>query len=160
MESIGNNGVDPGVSEQLFGGRVAQLRQQRGLTQTQLAYQMTQFGHDMQRNTITKLESGRRPTRISEVVTLALILDVEVADLVPTPEDLSPVARRLREAETAERDAESKLMEAQNFLADLQDKVPMAEGLVAEAERELKNARLELAKIKNETTSRSTSKEK
>lgn len=68
--------------KQSFGRRVAKLRKAAGLTQGDLAERMSQGGRSYAQSTIAKIEKATRPTSVEELYMLALILEVDVADLV------------------------------------------------------------------------------
>ncbi|OBG69246.1 hypothetical protein A9X05_05280 [Mycobacterium sp. E3298] len=72
---------------QTFGARVRDLRKAKGLSQEDLARDLSFSGRSYHQTTIAKLESGSRPTSVEELYLLALVLDVEVADFFgPDPE--------------------------------------------------------------------------
>lgn len=68
----------------LVGRNTAEFRGQRGLSQAELATRLaTQLGkNSIDPTTITRLESGKRPTTVDELVALAQILDVDVNSLL------------------------------------------------------------------------------
>lgn len=68
-----------------FGGRLRDTRKIRGLTQEQLAAEMTAAGQGMHQTTIAKIESGDRPVSLSEAVHFARILKRELGDLASPP---------------------------------------------------------------------------
>lgn len=69
--------------EQFAGRRVATLRNERGWTQQELAERLAQLGHEMHQTTVAKLESGRRPIRLNELIALATLLEVPATSLMP-----------------------------------------------------------------------------
>lgn len=64
-----------------FGSRVRDLRKSQGLTQQDLADALSYVGRSYHQVTIAKLEGGSRPTSVAEVLMLAAVLGVDVADL-------------------------------------------------------------------------------
>ncbi|MDO3315703.1 Helix-turn-helix domain [Mycobacteroides abscessus subsp. abscessus] len=68
----------------IVGRNTAQFRGQKGLSQAELATRLaTQLGkNSVDPTTITRLESGKRPTTVDELVALAQILDVDVNSLL------------------------------------------------------------------------------
>ena len=67
----------------IIGRRVGKLRNQRGLSQDNLAVKCQRLGRDASRTTIAKLESGFRCVTDSELLLLARALEVSVSDLFP-----------------------------------------------------------------------------
>ena len=69
--------------------RVREVREKRRLTAAQLAERMTKVGIAWDRNTVTKLETGRRANvSVAELLALAAVLDVApVWLLVPANDD-------------------------------------------------------------------------
>ncbi|MFT8180070.1 Putative regulator or DNA-binding protein [Mycobacteroides abscessus subsp. abscessus] len=73
----------------IVGRNTAEFRGQRGLSQAELANRLAaQIGKSsVDPTTITRLEAGKRPTTVDELVALAQILDVDVAALLhPGPD--------------------------------------------------------------------------
>lgn len=85
----------PTDQERLFGGNLKMVREARGLTQTALAKKMAERGFPFHQMTISRIESGERPPRLSEAIALAEIVETTVEHLTA----LSDKA----EAETAVR---------------------------------------------------------
>lgn len=119
--------------EWVVGQRVARLRRVRGLTQDQLADHLASHGHDMHQSTVAKLEAGKRPIRVNELVALARILGVSAHELITDGElehagELAVAERELRAARAQEaatarelRHVEQKLREVQaqrDYVAD------------------------------------------
>ena len=69
--------------EQLFGGAVRRLRRKRGWTQEVLAEQLSFAGCPMHQTTVAKMESGSRPTTITELAALAQVFRVPIHSLLP-----------------------------------------------------------------------------
>lgn len=66
----------------VYGPRLRQVRNHRGWTQEQLAQEMAgRIGHPMNRATIAKIEGGRRPLEVGELVALAAALGVSPSSL-------------------------------------------------------------------------------
>jgi transcriptional regulator with XRE-family HTH domain len=57
--------------ERLLCQKVAQLREERGWSQAELARRLSAIGFEMHQTTVAKLESGKRPLRVAEVFALA-----------------------------------------------------------------------------------------
>ena len=62
--------------EKRFGQNVRRLREQRGLTQEQLAAQLQLRGCDITRSALAKIEVGQRHIYPDEVLLLKEILDI------------------------------------------------------------------------------------
>lgn len=62
--------------EKRFGQNVRRLREQRGLTQEQLAAQLQLRGCDITRSALAKMEVGQRHIYPDEVLLLKEILDI------------------------------------------------------------------------------------
>jgi transcriptional regulator with XRE-family HTH domain len=118
-----------GDPERILGQRLRALREDAGLTQEQVAVRMQGAGHPaIRQNTIWKIESGRRPVRVNEAVTLAGILGIPLDGLLADPAldaegsalwtQLQQVTAERLEAET-ERDAlQAEITRAKEHLAE------------------------------------------
>lgn len=71
----------------LVGGRVRKLREERGWTQDQLAGHLRMIGLNWPRSTVAKLERGERAVSLEELLLVAMIFDLPIADLVPGTAD-------------------------------------------------------------------------
>ena len=67
----------------IIGRQVGKLRNQRGLSQNQVAMKCQRMGWDVSRTIIAKIESGIRCVSDSELLLLARALEVSVSDLFP-----------------------------------------------------------------------------
>lgn len=67
--------------EKRLGSVVRSLRLAAGLTQENLARQLTAEGLPTRQNTVAKLENGLRPTPVSELAALATIFNLSLAEL-------------------------------------------------------------------------------
>ena len=63
------------------GKRIAELRQERGMSQNDLAIQLQKCGLDVDKNAIQLLEHGHRYVRDMELFLIAKILKVHMEDL-------------------------------------------------------------------------------
>lgn len=92
----------------LLGRHVREIRTSKGWRQSDLAAFMTTLGRPMSQQTVTSLERGERPTSVGDLLVLAMVFDVSIAELVeplepgrqdwrgaqpPAPE--GPIASRL-----------------------------------------------------------------
>ncbi|KQS66326.1 helix-turn-helix domain-containing protein [Modestobacter sp. Leaf380] len=128
-----------------MGRHVRQLREQRGLTQTQLGV-LANLGSGNQ-SLIAKLEAGQRPIRVNEVDALAAALGVPLAVLLersPTQE----VARAAAALERAQLALEEILMRQMDLDDEMKKLAPMRERYIAEITR--CEARLQAAKEKED----------
>ena len=80
---------------QLVGERVARVRAEMKMTQAELAAEMTaRLGREVRPLTVTRLEGGKRPIGVDELVAAAGALNVKPADLL-TDDDLPLASVRL-----------------------------------------------------------------
>lgn len=62
----------------IFGSRLRELRDEKGVTQEQLAKRV-----DLSRTSITNIEKGRQRVMLHQLVELAEALESDVSDLMP-----------------------------------------------------------------------------
>lgn len=98
---------DPSVGE-YFPINLRKIREERGLSQAELAQRMKDLGHSYTQATIWKLEQGHREPKLSEVVALGAALDLwiwsELADKPATFDVATALDRwRRRAYELAEQ---------------------------------------------------------
>jgi transcriptional regulator with XRE-family HTH domain len=79
-----NSGSKRTASERLA-ANVVHLRQIAGITQGELAERLTQIGHPMQFNTVSKIERAARPVTIEDLEALSRVLGVRAVDLLLPP---------------------------------------------------------------------------
>ena len=102
-----------------FGQKVKSLRTEKGWTQTELASRLADVGVELHQTTIAKMEGGARPTTINELWALALVFDVDYADLMPalgrmgSREELEAARRRLSRANDRRQAAAEELASAE-----------------------------------------------
>lgn len=75
------------------GQRIREIRTSRGMRQVDVADAMRECGWKWVQSTVWHVEQGTRPTRLSEAVDLALILNVPLTELIGAA-DPAPSARR------------------------------------------------------------------
>ena len=75
----------PGSIRGVYPRRLREARKHHGWTQQQLADEMKRIGFPVNRATIAKIERGRRPIEVSELVAFATALDVAPASLFLIP---------------------------------------------------------------------------
>jgi len=66
----------PATVRQVYSKRLGAIRRGRGWTQQQLAAAMAGVGFPVNRATIAKIEAGKRPMEVAELVAFATALDV------------------------------------------------------------------------------------
>lgn len=93
----------------LVGERVRQRREELGFTQEELASAV-----GAARTSITNLEKGRQYAQLDLLADIAKHLEMSLAELMPTPAELTPRRRHLqlidelkRDASTSERNADA-----------------------------------------------------
>ena len=69
-----------------IGARIAQLRGAMGLKQSDLSESLRLAGLNWSQGTLSKVESGQRPVRLTEAPLLARALDVQLAELLTNPD--------------------------------------------------------------------------
>lgn len=67
----------------ITGRQIAKLRNEKGLSQDQLAGKCQRIGWDASRNIVAKIESGIRCVSDQEILLLSQALGVSVFDLFP-----------------------------------------------------------------------------
>ena len=67
----------------ITGRQIAKLRNEKGLSQDQLAGKCQRIGWDASRNIVAKIESGIRCVSDQEILLLSQALGVYVSDLFP-----------------------------------------------------------------------------
>lgn len=113
------------------------------MTQAQLAVQMSGGGFTMHQTTIAKIEAGERPVTVGEAVALALVLGVDLTDLV-TERGIDELAQALADqAHCQERvQAETeRLAAADAAAADAQRRLRQATSDLIRAERKVESLR-------------------
>ena len=72
----------------MLGERLRALRLSRGLTQRQLAARLQLEGYDMDKNVITRIETGKRYVTDIELAALCQVLEVSCAYLLYGDEEV------------------------------------------------------------------------
>lgn len=106
------------------------LREHAGMSQRQMARELSRLGVAIDSTAITRIESGKRSVRIDEAWAIAAVLRVQVQDLVSeqttmaSPEELLESAQQmLQEAERRYQAQEESLREWRDRVAELRDEV-------------------------------------
>jgi transcriptional regulator with XRE-family HTH domain len=71
--------------ERVLCQKVAQLREERGWSQAELARRLSAIGFEMHQTTVAKLEAGKRPLRVAEVFALAQVFGLPPLAMFYTP---------------------------------------------------------------------------
>lgn len=128
-----------------FAANVKRLRESKGWSQGELARRMVAAGRTgFHQTTISRIEKGERPVRISEAIGLAEVFDTSVSNMVQPPAEWAIVGklggeiRWTSSASTELGDAAIRFLEAQTLLRGV---LKEAEGLVAEG---LESKKIEL----------------
>lgn len=107
---------EPSSTDVLFGKAVLDWRQARGVSQRALAEILTADGMTADASAVSRIEKGTRSVRLTEALTIARALDVDLDDLVAETRAPSDNFERMRRA------ANSDLTELQEIsLAVAQD---------------------------------------
>ncbi len=71
----------PDGNKNWVGKRIAELRKDRGMSQTDLAIKLQNYGVDIDKNAVQLLEHGHRYVRDMELYVIAKVFDVSMEDL-------------------------------------------------------------------------------
>lgn len=71
-------------AKNLISKRLIELRKEHGLSQRDLARKLQLAGYDMDKNVITRIETGKRYVTDIELQALSRIFDVSYDDLIGT----------------------------------------------------------------------------
>ena len=112
------------------GENIQLVRKARGMSQADLARELTARGFAFQQQGVLKLEGGTRPLRFEEALALAEILGVNPAVLSDRPVQAAAAAKQLLHVLT-------DIAEVQQRIADLQHHLQHLESVKVEAERRL-----------------------
>ncbi len=66
----------------ICGSQIRELRKERNWSQRELADQLKEFGIDINKNAIQRIEAGQRFVTDIEILALSKVLDCEIADLL------------------------------------------------------------------------------
>lgn len=75
------------TAEHFLGVSIRAVREERDMSQEELARRMEDYGFSWTKNTVWKTETARRPIRVNEVVAIAEILGVHAAALIGDARD-------------------------------------------------------------------------
>jgi transcriptional regulator with XRE-family HTH domain len=90
---MATNAVQPGPTSKRVSENIERLRRVRGLSQAQLANELTRVGRPMLDTAVSKMERGTRRIDVDDLVAIALALNVSpVALLMPSNASLEKVA--------------------------------------------------------------------
>ena len=103
--------------EQIAGRQLALLRAERGWSQSEVTRRMAAYGYSWHQTTVGRIERGKRPLRLNELVHLSAMFGVSpIRVIVPnvTPDRLSD---DIKAVEDARSDIIERLQEARDQLA-------------------------------------------
>ena len=104
--------------EEIAGRQLALLREERGWSQSEVARRMEAYGYNWHQTTVGRVESGKRPLRLNELVHPAAMFGVSpIRLIVPnvTPDRLSDDIKAIEDARS---DFLGRLEEARGQLED------------------------------------------
>src|SRR4051812_21058121 len=84
MSSLDRDTADARLAE-----NVRKLREKAGMSQTALAEQMRERGHNWHQQTVGRVESGTQPVRYSEAVALGAILRASLNQFTWSPPEVT-----------------------------------------------------------------------
>ncbi|MDX3006723.1 helix-turn-helix transcriptional regulator [Kribbella solani] len=102
--------------ERVIGRKVRQLREDHGWSQTDLSERLARLGLDIHQTTVAKMESGRRPLRVSEAVAVATAFGLPAGALLWLPLTNEPAS--LSELREEMMDLESHLEATRKMMVD------------------------------------------
>lgn len=110
----------------VFGERMRKLRTAKGWSQTVLGERMADQGSPMSPQTVAKLENGKRPTSVDDLLALARVFGCSISELVGPLDDVfglgpSLVVQQLGQVEDRLKRLEEEIV--QRTLAIVTDRV-------------------------------------
>ena len=123
LQRMPTNTPNDRTPEQAFAERLRQYRDAQGLTQGDLADEVTELGIPMVQQTIQKTETGRRPIRLNKADVLARAVGVPLPNLLGAAPWLTPTEARTaaKELRPIIRSLEADLAEATAIRRELED---------------------------------------
>ncbi|MBT2501414.1 helix-turn-helix domain-containing protein [Curtobacterium sp. ISL-83] len=124
------------TADQLFGRAVLESRQAREISQRAFAELLTEAGMPVDASAVSRIEKGTRSVRLTEALTIAQVLNLDLSDLVQdtqTPEQI--FARQRRFVDITLQAFEEAGLAAAHALADIHYQV-QNEPRVLEAARD------------------------
>jgi transcriptional regulator with XRE-family HTH domain len=120
--------------EQRAGQQIRLLRQRRGWSQHEVAERMRAYGYDWSQAIVTRLEAATRPTRLNELVDLALLFEVPAMELLGfgAPDDFDAAEREIGELLTTHTRLREELSNAHSLALALQARAVSAQQEEAE----------------------------
>ena len=124
------------------------LREERGWSQSEVARRMEAYGYNWHQTTVGRVESGKRPLRLNELVHLAAMFGVSpIRLIVPnvTPDRLSD---DIKAVEDARSNIVGRLDEARDQLEDAWTSRPGLEGPTSGSSAPLEQLDLRIAALR------------
>lgn len=136
-------------AEAIAGRQCRALRMKRGWSQTDLARRMSARGFEMSQTTVAKLENGKRPLRVDELVELAGIFGTGIVELLTTDETVGDVVRDHEVAYAINRvwELRASLDTAEAMMIDLDARRAAASAHIVELRQALFEAQSEVERL-------------
>jgi transcriptional regulator with XRE-family HTH domain len=129
--------------EEIAGRLLASLREERGWSQAEVARRMEAYGYNWHQTTVGRIESGRRPLRLNEVVHVAAMFGVSPFQLLVPNVTPARLSEDIRASEEGRAHVARQLEEARAEL----EKHSGAEERYQRLVRELERADMHLAAL-------------
>ena len=133
------SGADVGPLGQIFAAQIRSRREQRGLSQTDLAVKLRDgYGLKFHQATIDRVEKGHRPCRLDEVYAIAEVLGTTVDDMLDDWSSTDRAWRQLAGIALRSREAEARiaLVVQQSLEAIEGDRERVVNGLARRGDQE------------------------
>ncbi|MFI2702871.1 helix-turn-helix transcriptional regulator [Cellulosimicrobium composti] len=118
--------TDKNAEDAAFAESVKRLRERKGWSQGELARRLQDVGwENFHQTTVSRIEKGERPVRLSEARALANALDSSVGDMVQSGElgelrrDLAKLIRDARKSDSRVRESARQFLEEQAAITEL-----------------------------------------
>jgi transcriptional regulator with XRE-family HTH domain len=134
--------------EEIAGRQLALLREERGWSQSEVARRMKVYGYNWHQTTVGRVENGKRPLRLNELMHLAAMFGVlPIQLIVPnvTPDRLSD---DIKAVEDARSDIVGRLDEARDQLEDASTSRPGTGGTYQRLLHDLEQLDLRIAALR------------
>jgi transcriptional regulator with XRE-family HTH domain len=125
---------------QRVGGNVRRFREAAGLSQTELAEQLTRRGYAFAQQGILKIEQGNRPLKAEELCVFAELLNVPLDALTAQPDERLAALEQLNSTEAA-------IARCDRFRHTHQQEVERLTAEIADHEEQRQDAAQRLVKI-------------
>jgi transcriptional regulator with XRE-family HTH domain len=134
--------------EEIAGRKMYSLRRDRGWSQAETARRMDPYGYSWVQSTVGRIEAGKRPLRLNEVVHVAALFGVSPIELLVPNTTPARLSDDIRKSEKGRRFTASQLVEAKAELEKATAYHSDAEARYQRLERELERADMHLAVLR------------